>query len=103
MNATKNSRELQRADAKKAELVAKVEAMLWDRGFKIGKTGWHDLGTLRVAIAEETVGIYRFVKKAGINRPGATPLDWQVEMSLYGTPFSVIAATINAALNDSAE
>lgn len=97
MNATKNSPELERADAKKADLVSKIKVLLDNNGFKIGKTGWHDLGTLRVAIASETVGIYKFTGRVG------TLLNWQVEMSLYGTPFSIIAATINAAINDSAE
>lgn len=97
MNATKNSPELDRAYAKKAELVAKIEALLDDHGFQIGRTGWHDLGSLRVAIASETIGIYRFAGRVG------TALKWEVEMSLYGTPFNVIAATITAALNDSAE
>ena len=85
MNATKNT------------LVANIEALLADHGFQIGKTGWHDLGTLRVALDTETVNIYQFVGRVG------TTLAWGVQMSLYGTPFAIIAATINAAIIDSAK
>jgi len=97
MNATKTNPELAKAEAKRDQLAAKIKSQVERRGFKVGKTGWHDLGTLRVAIDRETVGIYKFTGRVG------TLLEWQVEMSLYGTPFSVIAATINAAINDSAE
>jgi hypothetical protein len=45
-----------------------------------------------VAIGEETVGIYSFSGKVGGS------VSWQVEMSLHGTPFSVVAATISAAM-----
>jgi hypothetical protein len=97
MNATKTNPELAQAEAKRDQLAADIKSLVESRGFKTGKTGWHDLGTLRVAIANETVGIYKFTGRVG------TTLKWEVEMSLYGTPFNVIAATINAAVNESAE
>jgi hypothetical protein len=97
MNATTTSNEIARAEAKRDQLATKIKSQVERRGFKIGKTGWHDLGTLRVAINSETVGIYKFTTQVG------RVLEWEVEMSLHGTPFSVIAATINAAVNNSAE
>jgi hypothetical protein len=97
MNATKTNPELAKAEANRDQLAAKIKSQVERLGFKVGKTGWHDLGTLRVAIGRETVGIYKFIQRLG------TVLEWQVEMGLYGTPFSIIAATINAAVNESAE
>ena len=79
-------------ETKRNENAKRLDAMLKRRGFKVGRWGWLDRGTLRVAIHEDTVGIYRFVDKVGCT------LAWEVSFDLFNTPYAVIEAAIKAAM-----
>lgn len=97
MTAATKKHRTKRAGSSEGSLVASITSMLEDLGFRVGRTGWHDLGTLRVAVDGDTVSIYSFAGLVG------TVLAWEVEMSLHGTPFSVIRAVVQAAVDDSAK
>jgi hypothetical protein len=75
-------------------LQIKLATMLRQRGFEVGKSGWLDLDTLRVAIQGDQVTVIRFTDTR------TRVVRWEFDMSLQSTPYAVIAAAIKAALTE---